>query len=114
MRFLLLCLSFSVLGLCAFSQDHQSNRKNISRNLREVYDVLKSDWKIKDGQYVVLNQHGTQIVKGQYAKNMKCGIWSYYDNNGRLIQQYDYTHDSLTFVGQDTLSIVQDDFRIPA
>ena len=96
-----------------FAQDHQTNRKNLSRHLREVYDVLKKDWKVRDGRYSVVNDEGQTIVKGAYANGRKTGIWTYYDDNGRQVQEYDFSNDSLIFQDRDSLSVVHDDFQIP-
>jgi len=98
---------------CLLAQDHQTNRKTLSRHLREVYSVLKSDWKMKDGSYTVINDDGEVIVKGAYTKGRKTGVWSYYDNNGRMVQQFDFSDDSLLFRDKDPLSVVHNDFRIP-
>jgi len=103
----------SFLGLAALGQDHQTNKKTLSRHLREVYDVLKSNWKIKDGSYTVINDAGFAVVKGHYTEGKKSGIWSYYDNNGKLVQQFDFEHDSLVAQANDPASVVHDSFDIP-
>jgi hypothetical protein len=113
MRPFLLTLTLTLALVNAFSQDHQTNKKTLSRHLREVYDVQKADWKIKDGNYTVINDDKKIIVKGTYTNNRKTGVWSYYDNNGKLVQQYDYSRDSLLFQDRDPLSVVHDDFQIP-
>ena len=100
----------SFLGLAALGQDHQTNKKTLSRHLREVYDVLKSNWKIKDGSYTVINDAGFAVVKGHYTEGKKSGIWSYYDNNGKLVQQFDFEHDSLVAQANDPASVVHDSF----
>jgi hypothetical protein len=97
----------------AFCQDHQTNKKTLSRHLRAVYDVLKSDRKIKDGKYAVLNDAGQHVVDGYYVNGRKTGIWTFYDNQGKLVQQYDFSHDSLLLTNRDPLSIVQFDYQIP-
>jgi hypothetical protein len=99
--------------LYASAQDHQTNKKTLSRHLREVFDVKKSDWKIKDGTYAVINDANFPIVKGSYADGKKSGVWSYYDNDGKLVQQYDFDHDSLLIQTGDSASIVHADFQIP-
>jgi len=114
MRQLLLTAALSIAFCNAFSQDHQTNKKTLSRHLREVYDVLKSDWKIKDGKYTVVNDQDLPVVKGWYAKGRKTGIWTYYDNDGKLVQQYDFSNDSLLLEDKDSLSAVHADFQIPA
>lgn len=113
MRQLLLAVTLSVALQSAFGQDHQTNKKTLSRHLREVYDVLKSNWRIKDGKYTVVNDAGQVVVKGAYSNGKKSGIWSYYDNDGKLVQQYDFSDDSLLLSDNDSLSIVRTDFRIP-
>jgi hypothetical protein len=110
-------LIFSLLCVfgpfCAMSQDHQTNRRTLSRHLREVYDVLKTNWKIKDGRYAVINDDGFTVVKGSYSDGKKTGTWDYYDNDGKLVQRYDFTGDSLVFQSADSTSIVHDSFDIP-
>jgi len=87
---MLLFLSLLLAAFCSFSQDHQTMKKTLSRHLREVYDVPKKDWKVKDGRYIVLNDDGAQVVKGAYTDGKKSGDWSYYNGAGMLLQQYDY------------------------
>jgi hypothetical protein len=106
-------LFFFFSALAAHGQDHQTNKKTLSRHLREVYDVVKTDWKIKDGAYTVINDAGFPVVRGLYTNGKKSGIWSYYDNDGKLVQQYDFNHDSLLIQAVDSASVVHDDFQIP-
>lgn len=113
MRPFLLTMTLALGLFNAFSQDHQTNKKTLSRHLREIYDVRKSDWKIKDGSYSIVNDMNNVIAKGTYTNGRKTGIWNYYDNNGKLVQQYDYNRDSLLFEDRDSLSVVHDDFQIP-
>jgi len=114
MRTLLLNLLLLLMTFSAISQDHQTNKKTLSRHLREVYDVTKANWKIKDGPYSVINDADLPVVKGAYTNGKKSGIWSYYDNNGKLVQEYDFDHDSLVIQSKDSSSVVHDDFQIPA
>ena len=113
MRTLILTLPLTLLFFCARPQDHQTNKRNLSRHLRELYNVLKSHWKVRDGGYTVVNDEGETIVKGAYADGRKTGVWNYYDDNGRLVQQYDFTNDSLISRDGDSLSIVHSDYQIP-
>ena len=113
MRTLILSLTTSLLFFSARSQDHQTNKKTLSRHLREVYDVLKTNWKIRDGSYTVINDKSQPVVKGEYTNGRKTGIWNYYDNAGNMVQQYDFDRDTLLFQAKDSLSVVHDDFQIP-
>jgi hypothetical protein len=112
MKLILLCLCLSILCLPVFSQEHQTNKKTLSRHLREVYSVQKKDWKIKDGPYSVINDDGVPIVKGSYTEGKKTGMWSYYNASGLLLQQYDFGHDSLISSTADSGSIVHTDFQL--
>jgi hypothetical protein len=106
-------LLLAMVPFCLFAQDHQTNKKTLSRHLREVYDVLKTDWKTKDGSYAVINDDGQTIVRGAYTKGRKSGVWSYFDYNGRLVQRFDFSDDSLVYQDRDSLSVVHNDFQIP-
>jgi hypothetical protein len=106
-------LAFSILALTATGQDHQTNKKTLSRHLREVFDVKKSDWKVKDGAYSVLNDAGSAVVKGFYTNGKKSGVWNFYDNNGKMVQQFDFDRDSLLLQVKDSMSIVHEDYQIP-
>lgn len=113
LQHLLSTLVFSIFALTTLGQDHQTNKKTLSRHLREFYDVKKTDWKVKDGSYTVLNDAGATIAKGAYDNGKKSGVWNFYDNDGRLVQQYDFDHDSLLLLVKDSLSVVHEDYQIP-
>jgi hypothetical protein len=112
MKFLLLSSTLFLAALRCFSQDHQTQKKTLSRHLREVYDVPKKDWKIKDGPYFVINDDGAKVVKGAYDNGRKSGIWSYLNAGGDLLQKYDFSHDSLVYSAVDSGSIVHTDFQL--
>ena len=112
-KLLILSLLLPAATIAALAQDHQTNKKTLSRHLREVYNVVKTDWKIKDSTYSVINDAGFVVVKGNYVKGKKSGIWSYYDNNGTLVQQYDFDNDSLVSHDTDPASAVHTDYQIP-
>lgn len=113
MRTLLLNLLLLLATFSAISQDHQTNKKNLSRHLREVYNVMKTDWKVKDGPYSVINDANLTVVEGAFKNGKKSGLWSYYDDNGKLVQEYDFDHDTLLIQIRDSSSVVHADFEIP-
>src|ERR1700722_135902 len=106
----LLLLLLSVFR--TFSQDHQTQKRTLARHLREVYDVPKKDWKVKDGRYFVINDDGAQVVKGTYTDGKKSGVWLFYNGAGMFLQQYDYSHDSLLFSSADSGTIVHTDYQL--
>lgn len=113
MRTLSLSLTFALFSFYGFSQDHQTNKRSLSRHLWEIYNVEKSNWKTLDGSYSVTDDDKRTIVKGAYTNGRKSGIWSYFDVSGQLVQQYDFNHDSLVSQAGDSLSVVHEDFQIP-
>jgi hypothetical protein len=112
MKFILLPLTLLLAAVHSFSQDHQTQKKTLSRHLREVYDVAKKDWKIKDGPYFVINDDGAKVVKGAYDNGRKSGIWSFLNAGGDVLQKYDFSHDSLQYSAVDSGSIVHTDFQL--
>ncbi|HXB96339.1 MAG TPA: hypothetical protein VNU70_14305 [Puia sp.] len=112
MRPLLLTLPLALVASCVFAQDHQTMKKTLSRHLEEVYDVPKANWKLKDGQYQVIDDDGHQVVKGAYTNGVKSGIWTYFNSAGAVIQRYDFSHDTLLYSAADPGSIIHADARI--
>ena len=74
-KLLILSLLLPAATIATLAQDHQTNKKTLSRHLREVYNVVKTDWKIKDSTYSVINDAGLVVVKGNYVQGKKSGIW---------------------------------------
>jgi hypothetical protein len=112
MRSIFLSLFLLIITCQSFSQDHQTQKKTLSRHLREVYDVPKKDWKIKDGPYFVINDDGAKVVKGAYDNGRKSGIWSFLNAGGDVLQKYDFSHDSLLYSAVDSGSVVHTDFQL--
>jgi hypothetical protein len=108
----ILCLIYLFLVYYSPAQDHQTQKKTLSRHLREVYDVPKKDWKIKDGPYFVINDEGAKVVKGAYSNGRKSGVWSYLNAAGDVLQKYDFDHDSLLYSAVDSGSIVHTDYQL--
>lgn len=58
---------------------------------KEVYSVLKTDKKIRHGEYVRYGWNNKIAEKGLYESNIRVGVWEFYDFNGELEQKYNYT-----------------------
>jgi len=63
----------------------------------EVYYVLESDKKIKHGEYKKFSRNDLIVTKGYYKNGVKDSIWEYYNNDGQLIQKYDYSKNDLLY-----------------
>ncbi len=92
---LMVFLSCSFLsGVC--QQTKRVTRKNSFPSCKENFHVLKSDNEIKHGLYEQ-SYKGEIIVKGQFDNNQKTGSWEYYDGDGKLVQEYNFTTKEVLF-----------------
>jgi hypothetical protein len=68
----------------------------LTENVKEKYEVLKSDNKIKKGLYeAIYTGTNTVIARGHYEANEKVGIWYFWDIHARLVEAFDYTNNRL-------------------
>jgi hypothetical protein len=113
MKPVLLSLLASLLTFFAVAQELKTEKKTLSRHLKEVYEVEKADKKIRNGSYVVLNDANRQLVRGTYKSDKKAGIWTYFNGAGDTVQRYDFGLDSLLLDVADSNSLIHSDFQIP-
>ncbi len=87
--FLLLILPNYVFG--------QEIKKVIDPKTNEIFFVLKSDKKVKHGEYNKFRFNRKLLVKGYYKQGAKDSIWECYNFKGELSLKYDYTKNLLLF-----------------
>jgi len=63
----------------------------------EQFFVLKSNKDIKQGLYQALYRRRIALASGDYANNRRVGLWHFYDKYGRLAQNFDYDHKTITW-----------------
>jgi len=89
--FLFICFALPGLG-----QDLKKQIKRLPQPYsKEVYEVLTSDNQTKNGTYEKYYYNGGMAEKGQYAANQKTGSWNYYNAQGEIDQQYNWTDRKL-------------------
>jgi len=78
-----------IIGSC-YSQELKKKYREIDYPLSESYHVLKSDKKIKHGEYV-LKLNDLEIQKGNFTNNQKTGDWYYFigNNSAEFIYNFD-------------------------
>jgi hypothetical protein len=81
-------------------------KKALTRDLEEVFQVTDQDKNIRDGAYQVVGNEKKVLVKGAYTNGKRTGVWSYYNPQGELLQQYDYDKAAVVFAASDTTGIV--------
>ena len=79
----------------------QQTKKIIDKNNNEAYYVLKSNNKLKHGEYEKFSSHKSVIVKGFYKSGIKDSIWECYDYDGQSILKYNYSKAELVFYKPD-------------
>jgi len=84
-----------------FSQDTVKRRNRLTQNVLEEYFVLKSDKTIKQGLYQAIYGHDIALASGDYFNNKQVGVWHFYDTNGRLVQNFDYSINAITYEEPD-------------
>jgi protein TonB len=65
---------------------------------KEVYYVLKSHPKIKQGSYQKILSNGTVALSGYYKHGLKDSVWTEYTNDGKLLYKGKYSKDVKTGV----------------
>jgi len=106
-KFLLMFCSF-LISISSFNQETREVVKKVrgSGNISEVYHVLKSDKRIKNGEYKKfsnltnaeyrkikkgeLSPHRFIIIQGQYDHGRKTGKWVEKFNTGKLKESGEY------------------------
>ncbi len=65
----------------------ESNRNSI---IKERYEVLKHDKKIRHGKYRRFSKLMDLVEEGNYKNNVKTGIWTMYRENGYVRERFDF------------------------
>lgn len=94
---------FTVICLSLSAQEKTVRRSsaNSKRGIKEIFYVLKSNKKMKHGEYRMLTTSGKLKAKGQYENGKKAGPWAFYDYEGDIEQIYDYSTGVLDFNAED-------------
>lgn len=107
MKRILLFILFLLFTLNCFSQDSVLKKNRLTATITEKFFVLKSDGQTKNGLYQAVYMHHIVIASGIYLNNKKAGIWHFYDLNGSLIENFDFTHYILSYEKPDDLISAQ-------
>jgi len=92
------CLLIITCLITFYSQAQQNKEVTkkkdwLTENVKEKFEVLKSDGKTKEGSYeAVYTGTNAVIARGNYENNKKVGIWHFWDIHGRLVETFDYTN----------------------
>jgi hypothetical protein len=77
-------------------QETVKRSRTFGPNIKEQFEVLKSDKKIRTGAYeAVLNNQ--KIALGRYIENKRAGHWTFFNDKGKLVQHYNYSNKQLLY-----------------
>ena len=89
----------------ALAQDSLLRKNRLTQLVIEQFFVLKSNKEIKQGLYQAIYRRSIALASGNYANNKRVGIWHFYDKYGRLVQNFNYDRNSITWeIADDTLT----------
>lgn len=96
MKLTVLFLAFVLNTVISFSQELvRKSEKTKNMLVTKKYQVLKSDKKVKCGEYFLLFGNKNIIQSGFYNQDKKDSIWSYFSIHGDSLYQYDYDQNKL-------------------
>jgi len=95
MKYLCLILLIFLLTGTVYSQEIVK-RSNHSNSLDETFTVLKSDRKIKHGEYTA-KHNNIVLAKGAYSAGIRSGYWVFYNHKGEAVQSYNYNKHELIY-----------------
>jgi hypothetical protein len=109
---LLQIIAPAILTLPSFAQELKTEKKSLSRNLDEVYQVDPANKKIKEGLYKVVDDQKHTLVMGTFKEGKKDSVWTYYNNWEEPIQQFDFTNHRLAYEKADSATRVGSTFQL--
>ena len=71
-------------------QDTVTHRNWLTNTVLERYKTLKPDENTRVGPYKAYYKRRTLIAEGRYDKGVKVGMWTFYDDEGKLSEKYDF------------------------
>jgi len=85
----------------AVAQDSVTRKNRLTESVVEQFLVLKSNKEIKQGLYQAIYRRRVALASGNYADNKRVGAWHFYDKYGRLVQNFNYERNSITWERPD-------------
>ena len=89
----------------AVAQDSVMRKNRLTQSVIEQFLVLKSNKEIKQGLYQAIYRRRVALASGNYADNKRIGAWHFYDKHGRLVENFNYETNTITWeLPDDSLS----------
>jgi hypothetical protein len=96
-RILLLIITLFCIGQC-LAQDVVERKNKLTELVNEKFQtVIQTHKQIKQGVYHAFYNKKTVIASGTYTDDKKTGMWHFYDQRGRLLQNFNYDTNRLQY-----------------
>lgn len=92
---------FLIFIASSFAQRQVNNYFKNSKQIRETYTVTDTISFMKDGAYRSYYPQGVLKSEGQFDKDIRSGIWSFFDSTGNLVERYNYDFKLSIFYHED-------------
>ena len=97
MKYGSLLILFLLFAITCFAQDTVEKKNWLTNSVLERYKVLKTDPQTKVGAYKALYKRRTLVADGIYTKGYKTGVWKFYNEDGKLMEKFDYDKGEFVF-----------------
>ncbi|MBK0380994.1 toxin-antitoxin system YwqK family antitoxin [Mucilaginibacter segetis] len=109
-KYILFFTTILLLNNC-FAQEKvetEERKEKITDNVREIFNVLKSDGYTRQGLYQALYKRKTPVASGMYDHGKKIGLWRFFDPDGKILETYNYTAGKMYYEAkEDTTSYIR-------
>jgi hypothetical protein len=86
------------IGIYTCQAQEVTTVKNRPNNFyTERYQVLKSNPSVRHGLYQALFKRNTAVASGNYTNGKRTGIWHFYNEDGAIMQNFDYDSKTILF-----------------
>jgi len=91
------------------AQEVVKRKNKLTDMVTEKYQtIIGAGKQIKQGIYNAFYDRSTVIANGSYANDKKKGMWHFFDQNGKLIENYNYDTNSLLYeASEDSTSNIK-------
>ncbi|HTH82000.1 MAG TPA: hypothetical protein VL490_03645 [Mucilaginibacter sp.] len=81
-----------------FAQDVVERKNKLTNLVNEKYQtIIQTHKQIKQGLYHAFYNKNTVIASGNYTNDQKTGMWHFYDQRGKLMQNFNYDTNRLQY-----------------
>ncbi len=91
------------LMVCAYARAQETIQltDKLTPQVTLVYHVLKADPQVYQGLFQAFYKRKTPVASGSYERGKRTGTWHFFNKNGKLLEHFDYSHNTLLYEAPD-------------